>query len=165
MGSETTSKDINEEVNLMIGFTIGGEDYGVDIQTVKEVIRITQITRLPKAPLFVKGVINLRGDIIPIIDLREKFGFNRQEYVNSSRIIVTEMKGKSVGMVVDSVTSVIRLNQDDIDPPPPLVGGLSEEYLNGVGKFGGKLIVLLNIDRILSMEEVDELNRIETINN
>ena len=158
-------KERNEELNLMISFTIGDEEYGVDIQTVKEVIRIAQITRLPRSPLFVKGVINLRGDIIPIIDLRERFGLERQDYVDTSRIIVVEMEGKSIGMVVDSVTSVIRLGQDDVVPPPPLVGGLSEEYLNGVGKFGEKLIVLLNIDRILSTEELVELDRVETINN
>ena len=165
MEKNMTTKEVNEELNMMIGFTIGDEEYGVDIQTVKEVIRIEQITRLPRSPLFVKGVINLRGDIIPIIDLRERFGIERQDYVDTSRIIVVEMEGKSIGMVVDSVESVIRLSQDDVVPPPSLVGGLSEKYLNGVGKFGEKLIVLLNIDRILSMEEFDELDRVETINN
>ncbi|HEB30967.1 MAG TPA: chemotaxis protein CheW [Spirochaetes bacterium] len=150
-----------EKLDQMISFNIGEEDYGVNIQTVKEVIRKREITRLPKAPAFVKGVINLRGDIIPIIDLRERFGMEQRESTDMTRVIVAEVDGRPIGMVVDSVSHVIRIAQDQIEPPPEMVGGISEEYLKGVGKVGEQLIVLLNIDRILSATEKVELENIK----
>ncbi len=150
-----------EKLDQMISFNIGEEDYGVNIQTVKEVIRKREITRLPKTPAFVKGVINLRGDIIPIIDLRERFGMEQRESTDMTRVIVAEVDGRPIGMVVDSVSHVIRIAQDQIEPPPEMVGGISEEYLKGVGKVGEQLIVLLNIDRILSATEKVELENIK----
>ena len=150
-----------ENQNQLISFSIGNEDYGVNIQTVKEVIRHREITRLPKAPTFVKGVINLRGDVIPILDLRERFGMEQKDYTDMTRVIVAEVEGRSVGMVVDSVSHVIRIEQDQIEPPPPYVGHVSEEYIKGVGKVGEKLIVLLNIENILTTEEMVELDKLE----
>ncbi len=153
MDVQNGSKTAEEKLDQMISFAISDEDYGVDIQTVKEVIRKKEITRLPKAPAFVKGVINLRGDVIPIIDLRERFNMEQQEYTNMTRVIVVEVDGRSIGMVVDSVSHVIRIGQGQIEPPPPCVGKVSGEYIRGVGKVEEKLIVLLNIDHILTSEE------------
>ncbi len=150
-----------ELLDQLISFSMGNEDYGVDIQTVKEVIRFKAITRLPKAPDFVKGVINLRGDIIPIIDLRERFGMEQKEYTDMTRVIVVEVDGRSIGTVVDSVSHVIRIEEGEIEPPPPCVGKISEEYIRGVGKVDEKLVVLLNIDRILTAEEKIELDEME----
>jgi purine-binding chemotaxis protein CheW len=158
---EKQVKGIGEMLEQIISFNVGKEEYGVEIQTVKEVIRLREITRLPKAPTFVKGVINLRGDVIPIIDLREKFSLEEEDYTEKTRVIVVEVEGKSIGMVVDSVSHVARLAEDQIEPPPSLVGGLSGEYIRGVGKLGERLIVLLNIDRILSTEEKIELKNLE----
>ncbi len=160
---ETTQEKpgvLAENLDQLISFAISDEDYGVDIQTVKEVIRHREITRLPKAPAFVKGVINLRGDIIPIIDLRERFGMEQQEYSNMTRVIVVEVEGRSVGMVVDSVSHVIRIEEGQIEPPPPCVGKKSEEYIRGVGKVDEKLIVLLHITRILTAEEKVEIDKL-----
>ena len=160
---ETTQEKpgvLAENLDQLISFAISDEDYGVDIQTVKEVIRHREITRLPKAPAFVKGVINLRGDIIPIIDLRERFGMEQQEYTNMTRVIVVEVEGRSVGMVVDSVSHVIRIEEGQIEPPPPCVGKKSEEYIRGVGKVDEKLIVLLHITRILTAEEKVEIDKL-----
>ncbi len=150
-----------ELLDQLISFSMGNEDYGVDIQTVKEVIRFKKITRLPKAPVFVKGVINLRGDIIPIIDLRERFGMEQKEYTDLTRVIVVEVDGRSIGTVVDSVSHVIRIEEGEIEPPPPCVGKISEEYIRGVGKVGEKLVVLLNINKILTTEEKIELDEME----
>ena len=150
-----------ELLDQLISFSMGNEDYGVDIQTVKEVIRFREITSLPKAPVFVKGVINLRGDIIPIIDLRERFGMEQKEYTDMTRVIVVEVDGRSIGTVVDSVSHVIRIEEGEIEPPPPCVGKISEEYIRGVGKVDEKLVVLLNIDRILTAEEKIELDEME----
>lgn len=145
----------------LISFMIGKEEYGLEILTVKEVIRIREITRIPKAPVFVKGIINLRGDVIPIIDLREKFGLEIQEYTTMTRVIIVEVDGKSIGMVVDSVSQVIRIEKDQVEPPPPLIGGISAEYLRGVGKIGEKLIIMLNIDKILTVDEKIDLKKME----
>lgn len=150
-----------EKLDQMISFNIGEDDYGVNIQTVKEVIRKREITRLPKAPAFVKGVINLRGVVIPIIDLRDRFGMEQRESTDMTRVIVAEVDGRPIGMVVDSVSHVIRIAQDQIEPPPEMDGGISEEYLKGVGKVGEQLIVLLNIDKILSVAEKGELENIK----
>ncbi|HEB32047.1 MAG TPA: chemotaxis protein CheW, partial [Spirochaetes bacterium] len=95
MNEQTQTKAADDELDQLISFAMGDENYGVDIQTVKEVIRLREITRLPKAPVFVKGVINLRGDIIPIIDLRERFNMEQQEYTNMTRVIVVEVDGRS----------------------------------------------------------------------
>ncbi len=161
MESQKESRAAEGKLDQLISFAIGDDDYGVNIQTVKEVIRHREITRLPKAPAFVKGVINLRGDIIPILDLRERFGMEQKEYTGMTRVIVVEIDGRSIGTVVDSVSHVIRIDEGQIEPPPPCVGKISEEYIRGVGKVGEKLIVLLNIDRILTSEEKIELARLE----
>jgi len=151
-----------DEVDQIITFRIEDEEYGLEILKVKEVIRIKEITRLPKAPSFVKGVINLRGDVIPIIDLRDKFGLSQREYSEMTRVIVAEVDNKSIGMVVDSVSHVIRISSDQIDPSP-LISGLASEYVRGVVKLGERLIVLLNIDKILTTEEKIELEKINKI--
>jgi len=146
------------DIVQVVSFSVGEEDYGINIETVKEVIKVKSITQLPKTPSFVRGVINLRGDVIPIIDLREKFGLQQEDYTEMTRVIVVDIDDKSIGMVVDSVSNVINIAQNDIDPPPPLVSGLSEDYLKGVGKVGEELIILLNIDKILTAEEKIDLS-------
>ena len=158
MEKHKATEAMSEGLTQLISFTVGDEDYGVNIQTVKEVIRKRDITKLPKAPTFVKGVINLRGDVIPIIDLREKFGIEHREYTNMTRVIVVEIDGKSIGMVVDSVSHVTRIEKDQIEPPPPCVGKGSEEFIMGVGKIAEKLIVMLNISNILTTGEKIELD-------
>ena len=154
-------QEMEGELNQLISFKVGNEEYGLDILRVKEVIRIREITRLPKAPSFVKGIINLRGDVIPIIDLRDKFGLEHQEYTDMTRVIVVDVDEKLVGMVVDAASQVVRIPADQIDPPPPIVGGLSTEYIKGVGKIDERLVILLQIDRILSTEEKLELEKLE----
>ncbi|MEE9309283.1 MAG: chemotaxis protein CheW [Spirochaetia bacterium] len=153
--------EMEGDLNQLISFEVGNEEYGLDILGVKEVIRIREITRLPKAPSFVKGIINLRGDVIPIIDLRDKFGLENQEYTDMTRVIVVDVDEKLVGMVVDAASQVVRIPADQIVPPPPIAGGLSTEYIRGVGKLDERLVILLNIDRILTQEEKIELVEME----
>ena len=161
MNKEQERERSGEKQYQIINFSVGTEEYGVDIHTMKEVIRIREITPLPKAPHFVKGVINLRGDVIPIIDLREKFGLEQREYTEATRVMVVEVEKRMIGLVVDSVSHVIRLGEGQIDPTPPLVGGVSSEYIRGVGKLDERLIVLLNIDRIITAEEKIELQKMD----
>jgi purine-binding chemotaxis protein CheW len=150
------------DVKQFIGFTVGEEHYGLELLRVKEVIRIRQITWLPKAPTFVKGIINLRGDLIPIVDLRDKFGLAARDYIATTRVIVVEVDAKIMGLVVDSASQVIRIPAADIDPPPPVLGGGAQEYISGVGKRDEELVVLLNVDSILSQEEKLQLGSMET---
>ncbi|MFW6137533.1 MAG: chemotaxis protein CheW [Spirochaetota bacterium] len=163
MSQEQMSQEMDQENKQIIRFKVGAEEYGVEIMRVKEVIRIKQITQLPKTPSFVKGVINLRGDVIPVIDLREKFGLSEGSYSGMTRVIVVEVEGKSIGMVVDEVRQVLRIPSGQIEPPPALAGGLSGEFLEGVGKQPeDRLVILLSIDRILTTEEKLELEEMET---
>jgi purine-binding chemotaxis protein CheW len=159
--SQSKQRDMEGDLNQLISFIVGEEEYGLEILRVKEVIRVREITRLPRAPSFVKGIINLRGDVIPIIDLRDRFGLERKEYTSMTRVIVVDVDGRLVGMVVDAASQVVRVPADQIDPPPPIVGGLSAEFIKGVGKLDERLIILLNIDRILSIQEKVELERLE----
>lgn len=154
-------KSIDGDVKQLISFMVGNEEYAMEIVRVKEVIRTPTITRLPKAPSFVKGIINLRGDVIPIVDLRDKFGLEATEYTAATRVIVVDVDGKLVGMIVDAASQVIRIPTDQIEPPPPVAGGLPSDLIEGVGKIGDRLIVLLNIDMILSASERIQLEGIE----
>jgi len=158
--NSSVHREMEGELNQLISFIVGEEEYGLDILRVKEVIRIREITRLPRAPSFVKGIINLRGDIIPIIDLRDKFGLERQDYTAMTRVIVVDVDSRLIGMVVDAASQVVRIPADQIEPPPPIVGGLSVEFIKGVGKLDERLVVLLNIARILSTQEKVELARL-----
>ncbi|MGA2975269.1 MAG: chemotaxis protein CheW [Spirochaetia bacterium] len=156
-----TTKTETDELRQFISFSVGEEEYGLELLRVKEVIRIREITWLPKAPSFVKGIINLRGDVIPIIDLRDKFGLEAKEATAMTRVIVVEVEGRLMGMVVDSASQVVRIPADQIDPPPPVLGGVSQEFITGVGKLEDKLIILLNIDAILTVEEKKALTTLD----
>ncbi len=150
------------ELRQFISFSVGDEEYGLELLRVKEVIRVREITWLPKAPSFVKGIINLRGDVIPIIDLRDKFGLEAKEATANTRVIVVEVDGKLMGMIVDSASQVVRIPADQIDPPPPVLGGFSQEFITGVGKMDDKLIILLNSDAVLTAEERTQLGSLDT---
>src|SRR5271169_2677441 len=109
---ETVTKEGAAEVKQLISFTVGAEEYGLELLRVKEVIRMRQITWLPKAPACVKGIINLRGDVVPIVDLRERFGLTAQQQTATTRVIVVEVEGHMIGMVVDSASQVWRVPED-----------------------------------------------------
>ena len=160
MNDSVLRDEIDGDLSQLISFSVDGEEYGLDILRVKEVIRAAEVTRLPRAPAFVKGIINLRGDVIPIIDLREKFSYESVEYTDATRVIVVDVNGRLVGMIVDEASQVLRIPDSQIEPPPPIVGGLPNQFIKGVGKLDDRLIVLLNIDKILSSDEMEELEGI-----
>lgn len=144
-----------EERQLVV-FSLLNEDYGIDIYKVQEIIQYRDITFVPKAPSFVRGVINLRGKIIPVIDLKERFNLQEKEITSDTRIIVVEISSQTVGLIVDSVTEVLRIPKDNIEPPPP-VTTIGADFIEGVGKLDERLIIILDIDKILSREEKSEL--------
>ena len=136
----------------LVTFSLGSEDFGVDIMRVQEIIRIPPITRVPKAPTYVEGVINLRGNVIPVISLRSRFGMDRVEETDLSRIIVLQVQTKVFGIRVDAVTEVLRLDSESIEPPPPIALGMDSQFIRGVGKIGERLLILLELDRIMGGE-------------
>ena len=137
----------------LVTFGVEGEEYGVEILSVKEIIRMVQVTKVPRSPDFVEGVINLRGRIIPIIDLRKRFGLNSRARDKETRIIVVELSGITVGFVVDSVSEVLRIPADTVEPPPPVVSGAEADYISGVGKLEDRLLILLDLDKVMSQAE------------
>jgi purine-binding chemotaxis protein CheW len=156
--AEDVRKD--EELLQLVTFSIGDEEFGVEILKVQVIIRMLEITRVPKAPDFVEGVINLRGKVIPVIDLRLRFGLQAKGHDKKTRIIVIEINKMIVGFVVDSVSEVLRIPASTIEPPPPVISGLDSEYISGVGKLDDRLLIMLDLNRLLSKEEKSALGEV-----
>jgi purine-binding chemotaxis protein CheW len=145
----------------VVSFKLGSEEYGVDIGQVQEINRMVAVTKVPRAPQFMEGVINLRGQLIPIIDLRTRFGMERVEHSKSTRIVVTEIGTKRIGMVVDSVSEVLRLPLEQIEEAPDMISGVETEYIRGVGKLEERLIILLDLGKIVTGDEKRDLEVVE----
>lgn len=150
----------NEELLQLVSFNIDEEEFGIDILKVQEIIRTVQITQVPNAPLFVKGVINLRGKVIPIVDLRMKLGKEKKKDDNNTRIIVVDLESKTIGFIVDSVSEVLRIPKNITEAPPEIVSGINSEYITAVGKLEDRLLILLDLEKILSAKESDNIKRI-----
>lgn len=136
----------------LVGFKLLNEEYVVDIMKIKEIIKISEITRIPEAQSFVEGVINLRGNIIPVINLKVRLGLSYSDDDNADRkIIVIEQDGKWIGMIVDMVTEVIRLDSTKIDPTPELVTSIDKKHIKGIGKYSeDRLLIILDIEKIIN---------------
>jgi Chemotaxis signal transduction protein len=150
--SETNTNNAAESNVLLqlVSFTIGEEEFGVDILKVQEIIRMVNITQVPNSPSYVDGVINLRGKVIPIIDLRARIGITRREHNNSTRIIVVDLDGRTVGFIVDSVSEVLRIPRNITEPPPALTTGIDSAYITSVAKLEDRLIILLDLEKVLT---------------
>ena len=145
---------LESELLQLVTFAISEEEFGIDILKVQEIIRIMDITKVPGSPPHVEGVINLRGRVIPVIDLRRRFGMEPRAHDSHTRIIVLELHGMIVGFVVDGVSEVLRIQSNTVEPPPAVVAGLESEYIKGVGKLDDRLLILLDLDKLLSSEEM-----------
>ena len=135
-------------------FTLGGEEYGIDILKVQEIRGYDQVTRIANTPAFIKGVTNLRGVIVPIVDLRIAFSQQAVEYNDSTVVIVLNLSQRVVGIVVDGVSDVLSLTAEQIRPAPEFAVTLSTEYLTGLGALDERMLILVNIDKLLSSEEM-----------
>ena len=158
--AEGTAGGIGQQ--QLVVFKLGGEDFGVDIMQVREIIRKGDITVVPNAPEFVKGVINLRGQITTIIDLRTKLGLAEKESGDEQqeRVIVVEAGNNMVGMAVDAVTEVTYLSESDMDDVPAMIKqNIGTEYLKGVGKLPDRLLILIDLKRVLSGDEMNKLQQ------
>jgi len=149
---------MNEDRILqLVTFKLENEEFGVDILKVQEINKMMNITKIPNAPFFIEGVINLRGKIIPIVDLRKKLGFESKPYDKATRIIVIELDGLVLGFVVDSVSEVLRIPSNTIEAAPSIVGGVESEYIEGVGKLEDRLLILLELKKIFVGAERAEI--------
>ncbi len=147
----------------LINFRLRDEEFGVDIGSVREITRVADITHIPEAPSFIQGVTNLRGQVIAVIDLAEQFHLAPQEELpGTARIVVTEFKGQAVGMLVDEVPGVLKITEEDIEPTPEKIQSeVSKDYIKGVGKLDNRLIILLNLEKVLAPHEVEEFETLK----
>ena len=145
-------------------FTLANEEYCIGILKIREIIGMMPVTTVPQTPPFVKGVINLRGKVIPVLDLRLRFGMSEIDYTERTCIIVVEIESTAgiiqIGIVVDGVSEVLNIKAEDIENPPAIGTKLDTDYILGMSKMGGGVKILLDIDRVLSSEEIDEIEKI-----
>jgi len=153
-----------EGISQIVSFRLANEEYGVDIMRVQEIILLGQITKMPEVPDFICGLINLRGHVIPIVDLRKRFNLANDEENEHTRIIVVNVEGKTIGVVVDAVNEVLRINVDQVEPPPSSIAGIDHTYIRGLVKFEEKLLILLNIENILSVEDQSKISGLTNSN-
>ena len=144
----------------MVGFSVGKEEFCVDILKVQEIIRMMEITKMPNAPDFVEGVINLRGKVIPIIDFGKRCNLHAtgEGDENYRRIVVVTIGERTVGLVVDKVSQVIKLKEEHVSSTPGIVKGYNSEFISGVGKSGDKLLILLDLEKLFTQGELDDID-------
>lgn len=157
-GEADRDSTASASISQVVSFRLANEEYGLDIMTVQEIILMGNITEIPEVPAFIRGLINLRGKVIPIVDLRKRFGLEAGEATEHTRIIVVNANGSTFGIVVDGVSEVLRIEAEKIDPPPTGLLGLEQAYIKGLVKMGDKIMILLNIDSILSDEDQTTLD-------
>ncbi|MEE8402017.1 MAG: chemotaxis protein CheW [Candidatus Hydrothermarchaeaceae archaeon] len=146
----------DSEVTQLVNFWLGSEEFGVNISQVKEIIKIEEITKIPNTPDFMEGVINLRGQITPVMDLRSRLGIEAAQESENSRMIIVEIGKDNVGMIVDSVTEVCSISSGDIEPSTSFTGNVDTEYILGVGKVGDRLLILLDLSKVISGTELEQ---------
>ena len=144
-------QDLNETIKLVI-FRVNDEEYGVDVSLIKSIERMMQITRVPNVQEYIMGVMNLRGSVIPVVDLRVRFGFPATEIKEETRIIVLSIDELEVGIIVDSCSDVTDIKRENIEPPPSVVGAIESTFIQGVTKIDRRLVILLDMEQTLKVK-------------
>jgi purine-binding chemotaxis protein CheW len=154
----------------LVTFRVGSELFGVPISAVQEIVRVPAIARIPQSPDFVEGVINLRGRVITVVDLRKRMGHSvdaetegRDERAKKARILVIEVDRRLVGVIVDEVAEVLKLAEEQVEPAPPMVAGIGNQYIRGVGKLPDDLLILIEIEKILTDNQLAAIDALETV--
>ena len=160
MSSTENIEAVENRILQLVTFKIGDEEFGFDIFKVKEINRMLDITQMPNSQSSVKGVVNLRGSVIPVISLRNKLNFSDVEYNKDTRIIVVEYKSKSIAFIVDEVSEVLRIQTSIIEKPPEMTTSVESAYINGVAKLENRLLILLDFDKMLTSQEEMELESV-----
>jgi len=149
----------------VVGFRIGAETFAVPIALVHEIVRVPEITSVPDSPDYVEGVINLRGKIVSVIDLRKRFGEKEIVRNKKNRILVTDVDGKPVGLIVDAASEVLKLPETEVEPPPPVFDEKDVNYVTGLGKLHGRLIILIDLTKVLQKGELRRLDELSGMEN
>ncbi|MGH7485512.1 MAG: chemotaxis protein CheW [bacterium] len=163
---EAATREVNQQIGLtteggqFLTFQLGDELYGVDILRVQEIKGYTAVTKIPNTPAHIKGVLNLRGTIVPIIELRTKFGMPTIAYTMFTVIVVVVIQEKIMGLVVDAVSDVLNIDKKDIQPPPQFGAKVDVSFLRGIGNSGEKLVAILDMDRLLSDSDLHEVSAV-----
>lgn len=147
------TQTLTAEVLQLVTFNLGEEEYAVDILKVQEINRMTDIAKVPNAPPYLEGVINLRGRVIPVVNLRKRFGLGDKESDERSRIMIMDLQGVTMGLVVDSVSEVLRIPFNTVDPTPPIASDVSTEFIKGIAKLEDRLIILIDMDSLIERPE------------
>lgn len=150
MAEETIQQRTEQQ---LVVFDLAAESYGVDINVVQSIIQMQEITRIPRTPEFVDGVINLRGKIIPVVDSRKRFGLEEGERNSDNRIVVASIGGQDIGMVVDAVSEVLRISMDAVEPPSTLITSADSDYIRGIAKVEDRLVILLDLEKVFTGQE------------
>ena len=149
----------------VVGFRIGAETFAVPFALVHEIVRVPEITSVPDSPDYVEGVINLRGKIVSVIDLRKRFGEKEIVRNKKNRILVTDVEGKPVGLIVDAASEVLKLPETEVEPPPPVFDEKDVNYVTGLGKLHGRLIILIDLTKVLQKGELRRLDELSGMEN
>jgi purine-binding chemotaxis protein CheW len=144
------------EKQLVI-FELGAENFGIEIALVEGINKMLEITRIPKSPEYLLGIINLRGSVLPVIDLQKRFGMTETKETNETRIMVANMDGVKIGMVVSAVSEVLTIDDSVIEPPPPMVSNVNSEFIIGVAKIDKGLVILLDLSKVLTIDEKKQI--------
>ena len=157
MKLEDKRREEKTDLLQLVGFKIDSEEFAINILIVQEIIKLLKITKVPNAPNFVEGVVNLRGRIIPVINLRTRLGMDEKKYDAETRIIVVDLSDKTIGFIVDEVKEVLRIPKSITEPPPEIVSGVDSEYITAIGKLEDRLLILLDLTKILSNSEHEQI--------
>ncbi|NLT51620.1 MAG: purine-binding chemotaxis protein CheW [Ignavibacteria bacterium] len=147
-----------DKILQLVGFRVGKEEFAVDILQVQEINKMIGITKMPNSPAFVEGVVNLRGRIIPVIDLRTRLRMDKKEHDSKTRIIVVEISGKTLGFIVDEVSEVLRIPESITELPPDMVTNIETEFIKAVAKLEDRLIILIDLEKIIKEDEIKQVN-------
>ena len=158
-GGKMESLSAGADILQLVTFTLGNEEYAVDILKVQEINRMTEIAKVPNSPQYVEGVINLRGRVIPVVSLRRRFALDDKGSDEQSRIMIMEIQGITIGVVVDSVSEVLNIKAGEIEAVPNFGSSLETDYILGMAKTNGGVKILLDIDKVLSREEISALDQ------
>lgn len=155
--NEYKAKSESEELFQLVSFKLGSEEFGVDILDVQEINRMNEITKVPQAPEYVEGVVNLRGKVIPIVDLRKRLDMDVRDYDKDTRIVVVNIEKNTIGMIVDSVSEVLRIPKSAVEPAPSIISGLDTDYVKGVAKLDDRLLLFLNLNKIMTVNDLSDV--------
>ena len=148
-----TATAVHTDMLQLVTFKLSGQKYAVDILKVQEINNMKEITTIPNAPAFLEGAINLRGKVIPVLNLRKKFGFEDKATDETCKIVIMDVRGVIMGLIVDAVSDVLRISRDVVEPPPPVSSNINTEFISGIAKLQEGLVILLDMDRLLDDNE------------